>query len=177
MITTTPFLRATTLSFGGVSWDIQFSSYLGAPSVHQAVRAGDWYLDNNPDVLDYYEKTLRCPEDDQKTYKEYSYAQNVYFNLDPTVAAEAPALAGHRWWKSIWLPAPSATVIYGEIKGGSNHFMAHVWLAGDPVNVAERHNDTANFVFADGHVSRNPATDHFKLSIPLVDNWNPATAR
>ena len=166
------------LGFGArLTWDFQYARYLGMPSVYATAAAGtDPYLQDNPDVVAYYDTMLRCPEDEQKNVDQYSYGQNVYFNLDPNRAGEAFALAGQRWWKSAWLSSASATVTYGEVEGTSNHFMAHQWLTGDPMDVAERHDETAHFVFADGHAARSHAAEQFDLA-KNVDRWNPATAR
>lgn len=160
------------------SWDVQFSRYLGAEGVYRAVVGGDFYLYDNPDVAVYYNTSLRCPEDLDTDIFTFSYGQNVYFNLDPKASSEEQlALDGRLWWRSAWLPAPSSTVIYGEAEGSENHIMAHFWkIYTAPSTVAQRHDDTANFVFADGHAARSRALDQFDLATDL-DRWNPATAR
>ncbi len=163
----------------GPEWDVQLGRYLGRPEVRRTLLSGDFYFEDDPEIVSYYNNHLRCPEDPRRRTDEYSYGQNVYFNLEPYAGEmEADAvLNGKRWSRRDDIPRPAATVIYGEVEGGSNHLMAHFWrVYGITPEIVERHQDHGNYVFADGHAEMAPVAETYD-PVNGVDRWDPATAR
>jgi prepilin-type processing-associated H-X9-DG protein len=114
-----------------------------------------------------------------------SYGKSVYFELRPDAPDphEKIVLNGQTWKRTIDIPRPSATIVFGEIAGGEfgvDHVMAHFWLLartepGDGLNLT-RHGTASNYIHADGHaegVAFNLTYDEANK----IDRWNPATAR
>ncbi|MEQ9453701.1 MAG: prepilin-type N-terminal cleavage/methylation domain-containing protein [Phycisphaeraceae bacterium] len=167
----------------GLDWDLELAPYLGAPEVRLAVVFGDFYLEDNEEAVHYYNHHLRCPADERTATYEFSYAQSVYPSLSPDVAEERTFLAGNLWHRASSLPAPSATVIHGEVSTSSNHIMAHYWITRN-VNpqddLALRHRGSGggglSTTFADGHATLGLVSDTFSRT-QQRDRWNPATAR
>ncbi|QDU72042.1 type II secretion system protein [Mucisphaera calidilacus] len=166
-----------------LEWDLQLAPYLGAPSVRTAVLFGDFYLEDNPDALAYYNTHLRCPEDQRTATTDFSYGQSVYPSLIPDDPEENIALNGNLWHSARALPAPSATVIHGEVEDDANHVMAHYWNlynVNPDDDLALRHSDKLSTTFADGHATIAPTSASYERPAsaqpPTLDNWNPATA-
>ncbi|WP_428388606.1 type II secretion system protein [Mucisphaera sp.] len=159
-------------------WDLQLAPYLGANSVYLASFV-DFYLEDNPDAVAYYNTQLRCPEDERTATTDYAYAQSVYPSLSPKVPEEREVLNGQLWQSLRQIPAPSATAIHSEVDGRSNHIMAHYWQLYNvepEQDLALRHNNKLSTTFADGHATSGPITETFSRP-DNRDQWNPATAR
>lgn len=119
-----------------------------------------------------FNKNYRCPSDPNT--REWSYGLNVYFELHPD-SDDYPG-SPSTWRRLVSLPAPTRTVLLGELKTSSaDHFMAHFWNAGAPEVDAARHEDRSVYVFADGHAESLPLRDTFDPAKNL-NLWNPALA-
>lgn len=125
----------------------------------------------------------RCPEDDRRGPRHYSYGKNVWFELltgEISQALETDASATYERLRSI--PAPSRTVLFAEVAGRpdqpmtADHLMSHLWLSGGAIEVdADRHAGLSNYLWVDGHTTTAPFDSTFDLRQPL-DRWNPGTA-
>jgi len=114
----------------------------------------------------------RCPRDRGKRI-DWSYGKNVYPELS------ALETGGPTWNRLDQIPRPAATVIYAEKVASSmaDHLMAHFWTKGARPEVdSTRHNHQSNYVYCDGHATRQRFEDTFSLTNNIND-WNPETAR
>ncbi|MEM1165416.1 MAG: prepilin-type N-terminal cleavage/methylation domain-containing protein [Planctomycetota bacterium] len=131
----------------------------------------------------------RCPFQDRGNQPAspdaLGYAMNVYFWLDGS--DEASWLDSRALTRLANLPRPHATVVFGEHAGGADHIMAHWWRAGLRSPTAElahdRHGRTAGAAFLDGHARDVPLDATWQpgpdmpAAPPVLDRWNPLTAR
>jgi prepilin-type processing-associated H-X9-DG protein/prepilin-type N-terminal cleavage/methylation domain-containing protein len=121
----------------------------------------------------------RCPSDPRSDQRFWSYGKNVWFELTPSETGEAQGTAqGPTYWYLHQIPCKSHTILTGELATGSmgDHIMAHFWLLGSAVEVAEtRHGASANYLWVDGHVSAEVFSDTFDRQRHL-DRWNPGRA-
>jgi len=110
----------------------------------------------------------RCPED--RRTDGWSYGLNVYFELGPEDDYRgSPAT----WRKLGSIPAPSDTILFGEMIGSVDHIMSHFWDEGATPEVAtNRHGGRSEYIFVDGHVDllRLEAT---YCPARRLDLWNP----
>jgi prepilin-type processing-associated H-X9-DG protein/prepilin-type N-terminal cleavage/methylation domain-containing protein len=104
-----------------------------------------------------------CPTDKRPcTITTMGYAFNVYFELGP----DDDYVGKPKTWRRITqVPHPSATVVFCENAGLSDHVMPEYWFS--PTDAADlassRHRGRANYTFADGH----------SQSLPLAEVFNP----
>jgi prepilin-type processing-associated H-X9-DG protein len=123
--------------------------------------------------------TYRCPADPRSDQRLWSYGKNVWFELEPSETGEAQGTAqGPTYGCLRQIPCKTRTILMGELATGSmgDHVMAHFWLLGGAVEVAEtRHGTTANYLWVDGHVTTEGFSDTFDLTRGL-DHWNPGKA-
>ncbi len=113
-----------------------------------------------------------CPRDSSKK-ADWSYGKNVY----PELSAEETG--GPTWNRLSQIPRPAGTVLYAEKVASSmaDHLMAHFWIEGAQPEVDRvRHGQRANYVYCDGHASKQRFEETFSLS-NKIDNWNPGTAQ
>ncbi len=186
-----PSVHSFSIADPVAAWDVQLAPYLGYTSF-----SGDPLSFNifTSDALVQLRSTLyRCPED-QRDQPEpafappdsyLSYGKSVYFELRPDSPdpQEAVVLAGNTWGRTLDIPLPSATVIFGEIAGGAfgvDHVMAHFWKLGrtEPGDGLDliRHGSASNYIYADGHANGVAFPQTFDNE-KGIDLWNPATAR
>ena len=108
--------------------------------------------------------------------KNWSYGQNVYFEVDPEYDdyTGSPRI----WRKLSSIPKPVTTILHGEVPGSVDHEMVHFWTTPDTLSDlnARRHAGRANYSFADGHVERRKLEQTYAPT-NSVDAWNPFTAR
>ena len=118
----------------------------------------------------------RCPEDERRGARAYSYGLNVWFELLPSETGFALGEPrGPTYGRLRQVVAPSRTALMAEVGASQDHLMAHFWLAGGEPEVTERHLGLANYLWVDGHVTTQPFATTFDLTAP-VDRWNPSTA-
>jgi prepilin-type N-terminal cleavage/methylation domain-containing protein/prepilin-type processing-associated H-X9-DG protein len=114
-----------------------------------------------------------CPSDRRPA--AWSYAQNVYFELDP----ETDDYDGspQSWRRVASIPRPAGTILHAETRAGADHIMPHYWTTPqDAADVdARRHRTRSNYNFVDGHAEARTFSHTFNLS-NRVDMWNPGLA-
>lgn len=118
----------------------------------------------------------RCPEDTRLEERVWSYGKNVWFELE---ASETGGLIGsddgptYHFLRSI--PSTSQTVLVGELEAAprNDHMMAHFWyLGGKPEVATDRHVESANYLWVDGHVSQHRFAETFDMAANR-DRWDP----
>ena len=113
-----------------------------------------------------------CPTDQRPT--PWSYGLNGYYELsDDDDYRGKPQI----WRRVMQVPKPAATIVFAESNSSADHLMAHFWfVAADAADLASgRHQQRANYAFADGHATRLPLTRVFNP--PHTDLWNPSIAQ
>lgn len=122
--------------------------------------------------LAVFNGAYRCPHDRRR--ERWSYGYNVYYEL---TAAET---LGRTWTRLTRIPAPSASVLFGELlpSASADHAMAHFWVQyqAPPEIDPRRHGDGSGVVHADGSAVSRPFSVFFDRSLG-IDQYNPATAR
>ena len=121
-----------------------------------------------------FDTVYRCPAAQPEV--NWSYAQNVYFELDPRY--DDYMGAPRRWNKLAQLPRPSATIVHADAKGDADHIMAHFWADGTPGDgvATNRHASRPNHSFADGHAESRRFEETYAPDRSR-DDWNPLTAK
>jgi len=116
----------------------------------------------------------RCPSD--RRNHDWSYGQNVYFELDP--GSDDYVGSPEVWRKLGSVNRPSATILDAENLGGADHIMSHFWTsASDAADVAtNRHGNLSHYSFIDGHAEPRLFRRVFDPG-SQVDAWNPSLAR
>jgi prepilin-type N-terminal cleavage/methylation domain-containing protein/prepilin-type processing-associated H-X9-DG protein len=115
-----------------------------------------------------------CPAD--KRTDEWSYGQNVYYELNP----ERDHYAGKPdvWRKTGSVARPAATILDGENASEADHIMPHLWVS--PVDTEDldsrRHGEWANYSFLDGHSQARRLEAVFNPDHG-IDLWNPSLAQ
>jgi prepilin-type processing-associated H-X9-DG protein len=150
-------------------WGYAILSYMEGPSLDEVNRTlTGGLLDSN----------YRCP-DDLRDERLWSYGKNVWFELEPSETGEVLGVARGPVYHCLrQIPSLSRTILMGELATGSmgDHIMAHYWPQGGAVEVATtRHNESANYLWLDGHVSIGVFSDTFDPTRNL-DRWNPGSA-
>ncbi len=115
-----------------------------------------------------------CPTDQRPcTTTNLSYAFNVYFELgsDDDYVGKPQT-----WRRTSNVPRPSATILFCENAGLSDHVMPEYWFSpSDAADLAShRHEGRANYTFADGHSQLLPLSRAF--SPPQLNNFDPVMA-
>ena len=125
------------------------------------------------------EGIYKCPEDIREELGLLSYGMNVWFELQ---ASETGELVGaeegptYPFLRSI--PSTTRTILIGEIDTpkNSDHIMAHFWYFGGKPEVAvDRHQEVANYLWVDGHVSTHRFEETFLIETNR-DRWDPGKA-
>jgi prepilin-type N-terminal cleavage/methylation domain-containing protein/prepilin-type processing-associated H-X9-DG protein len=119
----------------------------------------------------------RCPGDEREDV--WSYGKNAWFELSAGETGEIEGTAnGPTYPRTTDVPQPTATVLFAELDSGSmaDHIMAHFWyLGGKPEVDTDRHGDTSNYGFVDGHAEALRFEETFQE--PDLDRWHPGKAR
>lgn len=128
---------------------------------------------------DLFEKMYRCPADTNHVSSIYSYALNVYFELNPVGDdyTGSPMI----WRRPASVTAPGATILLAEPQPVyyADHIMCHQWSTTNAVaNAVDtlRHGKKSHYAFADGHVEPMAASDTFNPA-KGINLWNPSLAR
>jgi len=116
----------------------------------------------------------KCPTD--RRTAPWSYAQNVYFELDP----ENDDYIGspQTWRRMSAVPHPSSTILQAETPGSVDHIMPHFWLTPEDASDVDkrRHQGRSNYTFVDGHAEALLFKSTYDPS-QYVDNWDPFLAK
>ncbi len=186
-----PSVHSFSIADPVAAWDVQLASYLGYTQF--AADPLSVNIFTSPQLVQLRSTLYRCPEDERDQPEPafappdsyLSYGKSVYFELRPDAPdpQEAVVLDGHVWKRTVDLPRPTATVVFGEISGGAfgvDHVMAHFWKIGrtepgDGLDLV-RHGSASNYTYADGHADNAGFAETFDSEID-IDRWNPATAR
>ncbi len=165
------FPRSTHSAFAHreLSWGMQIAPHLD-PTIEPA-------MGPVPDAL--MQGVYRCPDDIRDNKRMWSYGKNVWFELNSAETGEVEGAArGPTYARLRSVPSTSRTVLVGELESGSttDHIMAHFWRLGGATEVAtNRHHNTSNYLWVDGHVSSHPFHETFDWT-QRVDRWDPGTA-
>ncbi len=114
-----------------------------------------------------------CPADTRKDV--FSYAQNVYFELNPENDDYVGSPA--TWRRLGRVPRPSTTILHAENAGTADHIMPHFWTCPNDAADVEprRHRTRSNYSFVDGHGQARIFTSTYDPE-KGVDLWNPSLA-
>lgn len=147
-----PRSQHSAVAHGEVPWGRALAPYLGDPAT------------GTPGPGSLFE----CPSHRHST--GWSYGLNVYFELGPEDDYEG---SPQTWRKFSVVPEPGQTVLFGEIKGSVDHFMAHFWDQGSPPEVdVSRHGGQCNYAMVDGRVVAQSLTNTYDPS-RSINLWNP----
>jgi prepilin-type N-terminal cleavage/methylation domain-containing protein/prepilin-type processing-associated H-X9-DG protein len=146
-------------------WAASIAPYLGAPT---ATNPQEWEL-----VFNEY---FRSPLDDNRDTAIYSYAMNVFFELDP--AGDQYFGSPRVWRRMSQIPDPGQTILLGQPRAApfADHFMCHQWTnarAAENALAKPAKDGKLNFLFVDGHIERLRPEDTIDPSASL-NLWNPA---
>ena len=141
---------------GVMPWERTVASYLGA-------NATTW--------TNLLMGIYHCPTD--KRPMPWSYGLNVYFELGDEDDYNGKP---QTWRRLTQVPRPAATILFAENTSAADHIMPHFWSAAvDAADLAStRHNQRANYAFADGHANLHSLKQVFDP--PRKDLWNPSRA-
>lgn len=134
-------------------WALSIAPYLG---VEEEQLLSDWE--------GAFNRLYRSAAHKETSPYIYSYALNVYFELDP--AGDSYPGSPATWRRVMTLPAPGKTVLLAQTRPVmfGDHVMAHLWTSANAARNAlnhEIHNGQANYLFADGHVKLLPVEQVF----------------
>lgn len=146
---------------GEPGWSFSIAPYLGYEGSDDALK---W--------REFFNRNFRCPEHRETNPAIFSYALNVYFELDPMNDSYP---GSPMTWRTVTsVPRPTATVLLAETAPVffGDHIMAHLWVTPQAVasSLATRHNGRLNFAFVDGSVRRLSPQETFG---PAVNLWWP----
>ncbi len=134
--------------------------------------------DPYPAVL--MDSVYRCPDDERRGPRHYSYGKNAWFELLPSESGEVLGEPkGPVYPRLQSVPATSRTVLFAEVEGKQDHLMAHLWVSRNakPDVAQDRHAGVSNYLWVDGHAASAAFETTFDLSEPIpLDRWNPGTA-
>jgi prepilin-type N-terminal cleavage/methylation domain-containing protein/prepilin-type processing-associated H-X9-DG protein len=148
-------------------WGVALLPYLGHDGTY-----------SNQQALKIFNTEFRDPDDPSTDPNIWSYALNVYFELDPNYDDydDSPAQ-----WNTLYnIPRPASTVLLAEGKPVLNgdHFMCHQWDGLQSAKNAidhERHGKTSNYLFVDGHVESLALEQVFNPAVG-INNFHPNRA-
>jgi prepilin-type processing-associated H-X9-DG protein/prepilin-type N-terminal cleavage/methylation domain-containing protein len=164
-------------SVGCLRWGPAFMPYLGY---------GPYKGSKTPAWEAAFGKFYRCPSDRRQNVT-YSYAKNVWFELESSETGEALGTdKGPTYHNVMQVRRPVTTIEFGELAspGGEDHFMAHFWLMDTNIDGAmattlevdtKRHGGLSNYIYVDGHVQAQRFEETFNLE-KHIDRWNPGKA-
>jgi len=115
-----------------------------------------------------------CPGD--KRTEEWSYGQNVYFELNPQ---NDDYIGKPEVWRKIGsVKRPAVTILDGENASEADHIMPQFWISpADAEDVDKRrHGERSNYGFLDGHSQAQRFEAVFNPK-SQIDFWNPSVAR
>jgi prepilin-type N-terminal cleavage/methylation domain-containing protein/prepilin-type processing-associated H-X9-DG protein len=129
--------------------------------------------------VDLFAGVYRCPSDDRREPGLWSYGKNVWFELQAAETGELIGAAEGPTYTSLRkILCTSRTVMIAEIETAAktDHVMAHYWYFGGAPEVAtQRHFESANYLWVDGHVTANEFSTTFDRS-GKIDRWDPGQA-
>ena len=151
-----PRSQHSAFAHGVMPWERTVASYLGASTA-------TW--------TNLLTGVYHCPTDKRTT--PWSYGLNVYYELgDEDDYAGKP----QTWRRFTQVPRPAATILFAENTSAADHIMPHFWSS--PKDTADlaatRHQQRANYLFADGHAALFPLARIYHP--PQIDRWHPALA-
>jgi prepilin-type N-terminal cleavage/methylation domain-containing protein/prepilin-type processing-associated H-X9-DG protein len=150
------------LAYGQMPW-----GYALVPGI-----LGKTFTQPDSSWTNLFNTLYHCPKDTGKK-GDWSYGKNVYPELS------AQETGGPTWNRLSQIPRPTATVLFAEKISSSmaDHLMAHFWPEGAQPEVdRNRHDQRSNYVYCDGHATRQRFEATFSLC-NKIDNWNPGTAQ
>lgn len=160
--------------YGWLRWEQAFMPYLGYGRYHGSTTTA-W------DTV--FKKFYHCSADQRKPL-QMSYGKNVWFELESAEVADTLGIDyGPTYRTTIQVRHPAATIEFGELLSGIDHFMAQTWIGPSspqdytPAELdAKRHGRMANYSYLDGHVLSQVFKETFD-NAKNIDNWNPGTAQ
>jgi len=149
-----PRSQHSAFAHGELTWARSVAPYLGSSTTA-------W-----KDLLD---SVYHCPSDPRAA--TLSYGLNVYFELGPDDDYPGYPMT---WRRRFDVTSPSATILIAENDSLADHIMPNFWSSpGDAVDVAsKRHNDKANYIFADGHAEARAFNTIYDPA-NSIDAWHP----
>jgi prepilin-type processing-associated H-X9-DG protein len=161
--------------YGWLRWEQAFMPNLGYGRYHGSTTTA-W--DN------VFKKFYHCPGDQRKPL-QMSYGKNVWFELESSEVAAALGIDyGPTYRTTMQVRHPAGTIEFGELLSGMvDHLMAQTWIGPSspqdytPAELdAQRHGNTANYSYLDGHVMAQRFKETFDTA-KNIDNWDPGTAQ
>lgn len=153
---------------GEAHWPVSIAPYLG---ISAETGTAEWES--------AFDRFFRCPADKNTAPEIFSYAMNVFYELDPD--GDDYVGSPQRWRTIASVPRPSRCILLGEPRpiAFGDHFMCHQWSkqtaarnALDPL----RHGKSSNYLFVDGHADSLPLEQTFDPN-QNINLWNPSIAR
>jgi prepilin-type processing-associated H-X9-DG protein len=153
---------------GEAHWPVSVAPYL---EIFAEVGTPEW--------ASAFEKLYRCPTDKSTDITRFSYAMNVFYELDPSGDDYLGSPA--RWRTISSVPRPSQSILLGESRSlpFGDHFMCHQWSKQASARNAIdslRHGKSSNYLFIDGHSESLPIEQTFDPA-KNINRWNPALAK
>ncbi|MFQ3578158.1 MAG: H-X9-DG-CTERM domain-containing protein [Verrucomicrobiia bacterium] len=155
-------------SHGEPGWAFAVAPYLGVTRNEMDTR---WPV--------VFQRHYRSPVDKESNPFAFSYALNVYFELDPQ-GDDYPG--SPETWRQIQSVArPSRTVLLAQSKpvNFGDHLMCHLWSAPSAARNAlnaTAHRGKAHYLFVDGHVERL-LLEHVFSPTEHVNLFHPSLSR
>ena len=102
---------------------------------------------------------LPLPEDKNASVTRWSYALNVFYELNPD--GDDYDGSPRTWRRVAAVPHPARTILLAEPRSldFGNHIMCHLWRGTAAAQYAldyKRHGAASNYLFLDGHVETLP---------------------
>lgn len=148
-----------------------------AKSIAPYLGASESEIRNSWPVI--FNDKFRSPSDPSRDVNIYSYALNVYFELNPD--SDDYEGAPQTWRRLGQVPSPEGTVLLAQtapVRFG-DHLMCHDWSSVQSAKNAlnyEIHNGKANYLYVDGHVETLRVEQTFNPA-KNINRWNPSLAR
>lgn len=149
-------------------WPVSIAPYMGITAEN-----------GTPEWGTAIQRFFRCPVDKNSDPTIFSYAMNVFYELDPD--GDDYVGSPERWRTIASVPRPSKSILLGEPRSIAfgDHFMCHQWskqAAARNALDSLRHGKASNYLFVDGHVESLPLEATFDPG-QSVNLWNPSLAR